>query len=390
MLMKRNICVITGGRMDYGHLYLLLKEIKNNDNLDLYIITTCMHLSPEFGLTYKKIISDGFKIYKNIECLLSSDTSVGVAKSVGLATIGFADALSELNPHIVLLLGDRFELLAAAQASLFLKIPIAHISGGDTTEGAYDESIRHSITKMAHLHFVTNKDSFLRVRQLGENPKKIFNVGSPSIDLIKSTIYLNKHELEKRLNIKFRKYNFLITYHPATLEIENSMIEISNLLDSLKTYGEEYCFIFTKSNADDGGRKINELITKHVIENKNNYLFDSLGQQIYYSLIKVSNGVIGNSSSGITEVPTFGKATINIGNRQKGRLAASSVITIEAKKEQIKAAIKNILMSDFSKTVSPYGQGNTSKKIVEILENIKIDKNNLQKKFFDLEINENI
>ena len=384
MSMKRNICVITGGRMDYGHLFLLLKEINSSDNLDLFIITTGMHLSPEFGLTYKKIISDGFKIYKNIECLLSSDTSVGVAKSVGLATIGFADALSELNPHIVLLLGDRFELLAAAQASLFLKIPIAHISGGDTTEGAYDESIRHSITKMAHLHFVTNKDSFSRVRQMGEDPNKIFNVGSPSIDLIKSTVYLNRHELEERLSIKFRKYNFLITYHPATLEIENSLMEISNLLDALKTYGDQYCFIFTKSNADDGGRKINELITNHVSENKNNYLFDSLGQQIYYSLIRLSNGVIGNSSSGITEVPTFGKATINIGNRQKGRLAASSVINIESKKEQITTAIKDIIMNDFSKTVSPYGKGNTSKKIVEILENIKIDKNNLQKKFFDL------
>ena len=384
MSMRSNICVITGGRMDYGHLYLLLKEIKNSNKLDLFIITTCMHLSPEFGLTFKKIISDGFNIYKNIECLLSSDTSVGVAKSVGLATIGFADALSELNPNMVVLLGDRFELLAAAQASLFLKIPIAHISGGDTTEGAYDESIRHSITKMSHLHFVTNKDSYLRVRQLGEDPKKIFNVGSPSIDLIKSTIYLNKVELEKRLSIKFKKYNFLITYHPVTLGLENSLLEISNLLDAVKIYGEDYCFIFTKSNADDGGRKINELITKHVMETKNNYFFDSLGQQIYYSLIKISDGVIGNSSSGITEVPTFGKATINIGNRQKGRLAAPSVINVEAKKELIVTAIKNILANDFSKTVSPYGQGNTSKKIVEILENIKIDKNNLKKKFFDL------
>ena len=376
------ICVITGGRMDYGHLYKVMKLIDSSSQLELQIIATCMHLSPEFGLTYSKIEEDGFKINKKVECLLSSDTSASVAKSVGLACIGFADAYIDLNPDLILLMGDRYELLAAAQVALLMRIRIAHISGGDTTEGAYDEAIRHSITKMSHLHFVTNIDAHKRVKQLGENPKYIFNVGSPTIDYINETKMISKTELEKKLDFNLKRVNIIFTYHPVTLNNDKNREDLITIFDALAELGEETGILITKSNADDGGRILNQEIDKFTAQNKNAKAFDALGQFLYYNCINTFDCVVGNSSSGLFEVPTFNKPTVNIGDRQKGRIRSKSVIDCGINRKEIVLAIKKALNMNCSNLINPYGNGDSSKKIVSLLEEIDFKKISLQKKFY--------
>ena len=376
------ICVVTGGRMDYGHLHKVMKLIDSSSQLELQIIATCMHLSPEFGLTYSKIEEDGFKINKKVECLLSSDTSASVAKSVGLACIGFADAYIDLNPDLILLMGDRYELLAAAQVALLMRIRIAHISGGDTTEGAYDEAIRHSITKMSHLHFVTNIDAHKRVKQLGENPKYIFNVGSPTIDYINETKMISKTELEKKLDFNLKRVNIIFTYHPVTLNNDKNREDLITIFDALAELGEETGILITKSNADDGGRILNQEIDKFTAQNKNAKAFDALGQFLYYNCINTFDCVVGNSSSGLFEVPTFNKPTVNIGDRQKGRIRSKSVIDCGINRKEIVLAIKKALNMNCSNLINPYGNGDSSKKIVSLLEEIDFKKISLQKKFY--------
>tara|TARA_A100001388_G_scaffold192435_1_gene144945 strand:- start:484 stop:1623 length:1140 start_codon:yes stop_codon:yes gene_type:complete len=376
------ICVVTGGRMDYGHLYKVMKLIDSSSHLELQIIATCMHLSPEFGLTYSKIEEDGFKINKKVECLLSSDTSASVAKSVGLACIGLSDAYHELNPDLIILMGDRYELLAAAQVALLMKIRIAHISGGDTTEGAYDEAIRHSITKMSHLHFVTNIDAYKRVKQLGENPKYIFNVGSPTIDYIKETPMISKKELEKKLEFNLKKVNIIFTYHPVTLNENKNREDLITIFDALAELGEDTGILITKSNADDGGRILNQEIDKFTSKNKNAKAFDALGQFLYYNCINNFDCVVGNSSSGLFEVPTFNKPTINIGDRQKGRMRSKSVIDCGINRKEILLAIKKALNMNCSNLINPYGDGESAKKIVSLIENIDFTKISLQKRFY--------
>ncbi len=376
------ICIITGGRMDYGHLFKVMQKINSSKKLTLQIIATCMHLSPEFGLTFREIENDGFKINKKVECLLSSDTPSAVAKSVGIACISFADAYSDLKPDLVLIMGDRYELLAAAETALLMKIPIAHISGGDTTEGAYDEAIRHSITKMSHFHFVTNNDAFERVRQLGENPKNIFNVGSPTIDYIIDTPLISKAELEKKLNFKLKKINILFTYHPVTLNPKRNRDDLLIVLDALSSLGDEFGILITKSNADDGGRILNEEIDKFVLQNDNSKAFDALGQFLYYNCIHNFDCVVGNSSSGLFEVPTFKKPTVNIGQRQKGRLRPKTVIDCDINKIEIINAIKKSLNLNCQNFANPYGDGKSSDKIVSILEKIDIRNLSLQKHFY--------
>lgn len=376
------ICVVTGGRMDYGHLHKVMKLIDSSSQLELQIIATCMHLSPEFGLTYSKIEEDGFKINKKVECLLSSDTSASVAKSVGLACIGFADAYIDLNPDLILLMGDRYELLAAAQVALLMRIRIAHISGGDTTEGAYDEAIRHSITKMSHLHFVTNIDAHKRVKQLGENPKYIFNVGSPTIDYINETKMISKTELEKKLDFNLKRVNIIFTYHPVTLNNDKNREDLITIFDALAELGEETGILITKSNADDGGRILNQEIDKFTAQNKNAKAFDALGQFLYYNCINTFDCVVGNSSSGLFEVPTFNKPTVNIGDRQKGRIRSKSVIDCGINRKEIVLAIKKALNMNCSNLINPYGNGDSSKKIVSLLEHIDFKKISLQKKFY--------
>lgn len=380
----RKICVVTGTRAEYGLLYWLMKEIQADCDLELQIIVTGMHLSPEFGLTYKVIEQDGFTIDEKVEMLLSSDTSVGIAKSIGLGVIGFADALDRLKPDILVVLGDRYEILAAAQAAMVAKIPIAHIAGGDTTEGAYDEAIRHSITKMSHLHFVTNEQAVKRVRQLGENPQHIHNVGSPGIEQIKRIVLLNRNTLEKELDFKFREKNILITFHPTTLDDELPGEQFQKLLDALDLLGNEVGLIFTKPNSDTDGRGLIEMIDKYIAVRSNAKAYISLGQLRYLSTIACVDVVVGNSSSGLYEVPSFKKPTVNIGDRQKGRLKAASVIDCQPEAADIYEAIQQALTMDCVNTLNPYGDGNASAAILRVIKETADLRKMLKKSFFEV------
>ncbi|MDO8463824.1 MAG: UDP-N-acetylglucosamine 2-epimerase [Gallionella sp.] len=381
---KRTICIVTGSRAEYGLLYWLMKEIQADLDLQLQIVATGMHMSPEFGLTYKTIEADGFAIDAKVEMLLSSDSPVGIAKSIGLGVIGFADALDRLKPDIMVLLGDRYEILAAAQAAMVARIPIAHIAGGDVTEGAFDEAIRHSITKMAHLHFVTNETSVRRVRQLGENPEHIFNVGSPGLDYIKRMQLLGRSELEEALNFKFMEKNLLVTFHPVTLETQPAEMQLQELLTALDSLGENIGIIFTKPNSDTDGRTIIRLMDSYVATHPNAKAYTSLGQTRYLSVMAQVDAVVGNSSSGLYEAPSFGKPTVNIGDRQKGRLQASSVINCRQEAGAIAEAILQALASDCSGAVNPYGDGNSSVRIKDRLKQIVEPSALLKKHFFDL------
>jgi UDP-N-acetylglucosamine 2-epimerase (non-hydrolysing)/GDP/UDP-N,N'-diacetylbacillosamine 2-epimerase (hydrolysing) len=381
---KRKICVVTGSRADYGLLYWLMKDIQADMDLQLQIVVTGMHLSPEFGLTYQVIETDGFIIDAKVEMLLSSDTPVGIAKSMGLGVIGFADTLDHLRPDILVLLGDRYEILTAAQAAMVARIPIVHIAGGDVTEGAFDEAIRHSITKMAHLHFVTNETSARRVRQLGENPEHIFNVGSPGIDYIKRMKLLGRSELEDALDFKFREKNLLITFHPVTLETQLAETQFQELLTALDSLGENFGIIFTKPNSDIDGRAIIRLMDNYAATHSNAKVYTSLGQARYLSAMSQVDAVVGNSSSGLYEAPSFGKPTVNIGDRQKGRLQAKSVINCRPETGAIAEAILQALASDCSDAVNPYGDGNSSIRIRDRLKQIIEPSSLLKKHFFDL------
>lgn len=384
-----SICIVTSNRADYGLLFWLMKEIQADTEFKLQIIATGSHLSPEFGLTYKVIESDGFIIDEKIEMLLSSDSPIGTIKSLGLATIGFADAFDRLKPDMVILLGDRFEILAAAQAALIAKIPISHLIGGDITEGAYDDAIRHSISKMAQLHFVTNEMSARRVQQLGENPKHIYNVGSPGIDYITRIKLLTRDELEKDIAFQFKEKNLLVTFHPVTLDNVSSAEQFAELLKALDSFREYIGIVFTKSNPDPQGRIINKMIDDYVKIHPAARSYTSLGQIRYLSMIAQVDVVVGNSSSGLYEVPSFNKPTVNIGDRQKGRLQASSVVNCPAKALNIKQAILHALNIDCSNIHNPYGDGNSSKRIFSILKSIPEFRELLKKEFFIMEKNGN-
>lgn len=380
---KRKICVVTGSRAEYGLLYWLMKEIQAAPDLQLQIVATGMHLSPEFGLTYRSLEEDGFTIAAKVEMLLSSDTPVGIAKSMGLGVIGFADTLDRLRPDILVLLGDRYEIFAAAQTAMVARIPIAHVAGGDVTEGAFDEAIRHSITKMAHLHFVTNETSARRVRQLGENPAYIFNVGSPGLDYIKRMKLLGRTELEELLDFKFKEKNLLVTFHPATLEAQSAEMQFQELLTALDSLGQNVGLIFTKPNADTDGRAIIRLLSIYVENHPNARAYTSLGQIRYLSAMSQVDAVVGNSSSGLYEAPSFRKPTVNIGDRQKGRHQASSVINCRQDASAIEFAILQALALDCSGVVNPYGDGNSSVRIKDCLRQIVEPSALLKKHFFD-------
>lgn len=377
--MKRKLCVITGTRAEYGLLSNLMKLIQNDEQFELQVIATGMHLSPEFGLTYKQIEADGFHINEKIEILLSADTSTAVVKSMGLATISFADAYTRLNPDLLIILGDRFEMLAAAQTALIMQIPIAHIHGGECTFGAYDDAIRHSITKMATWHFTSTEGHRKRVIQLGEDPKRVFNVGAIGIDHTLQLDLMNRKTIYKELAIPHNKPFFLITYHPET---NGEFGGIESLLEVLVSYQQQYHLIFTKSNADNGGREINESISRFVSENPNTAkLFDSLGRIRYLSAVKEATIVVGNSSSGLIEVPYLHTPTINCGDRQKGRERPSSVIDCKLSVESIKSAIDYAITADI-KYERLFGEGLTAERIYKQLKSISNYK--IQKEFYDL------
>ena len=382
----RKICFVTGTRAEYGLLYWLMKEIQSDDNLELQIIVTGMHLSPEFGLTYKEIEKE-FSINKKIEMLMSSDTSVGISKSMGLAQISFAEAYEELKPDIIVLLGDRYEIFSAASAAMIARIPIGHIHGGETTEGAFDEAIRHSITKMSHLHFVATEKYRCRVVQLGENPETVFNFGAPGLDNVYNLNLLSRNEFENSIGFRLDKRNLLVTFHPATLEKSTTHEQFQQLLDALDDLKDTH-IIFTKANADTDGRVINSMIDSYISINSDKAIaFNSLGQLRYLSALQYVDAVVGNSSSGLTEAPSFKIATINIGDRQKGRIKADSVIDCLPEKKCVLRAIDQVYDSAFQTNLAsvdnPYGKGGASKLIAEKLR-IHSLLDILKKKFNDM------
>lgn len=379
----RKICVVTGSRAEYGIMSQLMHAIDDDSELQLQIIATNMHLSPEFGLTYREIEKDGFHIDKKVEMLLSSDTSNGTTKSVGLGLIGFADAYQDLQPDIVMVLGDRYEMLSAVPAALFYKIPVAHISGGDITEGAYDDCIRHAITKMSHLHFVTNEESRKRVIQLGEQPNRVFDVGSLSIENIKKIPVIAKGELEKELDFQFGNHSILVTYHPVTLENHSAKEQIDNLLKVLSERND-LNVIFTYPNSDTDGRVIIEEINNFVsVYSKRCIARASLGQKRYFSALRYVDAVVGNSSSGIAEVPSFGIPTLDIGDRQKGRLAAKSVVHCGTSAEEIHNGLDKVLNMDCKEVKNPYEGKQPIEDILHVLKIYPLD-NIIEKHFYDI------
>lgn len=386
--MRKVISVLTATRAEYGLLKPIISKLNQVEEFDVKIVVTGAHLSPEFGLTYKEIEKDGFSIHEKIEILLSADSSSSISKSMGMAMISFADYFKSLNPDLLLVLGDRYETIAVALAAMNQRIPIAHLYGGETTEGAVDESIRHAITKLSYLHFTSTELYQKRVIQLGENPERVFNVGAVGIENILNEEYLSKKELEDELKIDLEKPYSVVTFHPVTLEDNSAEEQIIALLEACKEF-TSMNFIFTKANADADGRIINHCIDTYANENANIYGFTSLGLKKYLSALKYSEIVIGNSSSGLLEAPSFNIPTINIGDRQKGRLQADSIINCGTSKKEITDAFLLATSESFrekaKKTINPYGSGDTSEKVVGALkEYLLSNKFNLKKKFYDL------
>lgn len=380
----RKICAVTGTRAEYGLFYPIMKKIQNSNELELQLIATTMHLSEEFGSTYKQIEKDGFTINEKIENLLASDTKSSIAKSTGLATILLSDAFNKLQPDIVLLLGDRYETHAAATTAMLMNIPIAHIHGGEITEGAVDEQIRHSITKMSYLHFASTEKYRQRIIQMGEDPSRIFTSGAPGIDNIINLELLPKTKLENNLNWKFGKNSALFTYHPVTLDNSNIEDEIDHIFSVLKQTSLN--ILFTYANADDSGRVINQKIEIFCQENPSKYkVVKNLGQLRYLSAMKYVDLLIGNTSSGIIEAASFQKPVVNIGDRQKGRLQSGNVIDCSI--EILGTAIEQALSDDFQDSCkickNIYGNGHTSDTIVDVLSNAEVS---VVKKFLDMEI----
>jgi GDP/UDP-N,N'-diacetylbacillosamine 2-epimerase (hydrolysing) len=387
--MSRKICVVTGTRAEFGLLRWLMQEIQHESELELQVLATGMHLSPEFGLTYREIEQAGFVINAKVEMLISADTATAVTKSMGLGMISYADAYERLAPDLIVVLGDRFEIFAATAAAMIAGIPLAHLHGGETTEGAFDEAIRHSITKMSHLHFVAAEDYRRRVIQLGEQPERVFMVGGLGVDAIKRIKLLDRETLEDSLGFKFGRRNLLITFHPVTLEGENnSCQQMTELLTALAELDDTH-LLFTMPNADTGGRELTAMVKRFAASRQNVLVYTSLGQLRYLSCMKYVDAVVGNSSSGLAEAPSMGIATINIGDRQKGRLSASSVINCEPAQKSISEALSTAFDPSFRSklmcTNNPYGSGGASESIVKIIKDHDL-KNLLKKSFFNLDI----
>lgn len=384
----RKICFVTGSRAEYGLLSNIMRIVAEDKDSVLQIIATNMHLSPDYGLTYREIEADGFTINRKVEMLLASDTANATTKSVGLATIGFADAYEDLKPDLLVVLGDRFEILSAVTAALLYKIPVAHLHGGEITEGAYDDAIRHAITKMSHLHFTSTETYRNRVIQMGENPARVFNVGAVGVDNILSLPLLNKEELEDSLHFSLGRKSLLITYHPVTLGSSSAEEQICDLLEALKPYLNEYKMIFTMPNSDTNGKVIKQQILEFVKKHpERSVAFDSLGLKRYLSALKQVTAVVGNSSSGIIEVPSFGIPTLDIGDRQKGRISADSVLHCGISREEISNGIKQILSPEYSEqsknTVNPYYKAGTARAVAEKLCNFPLT-DLIVKSFYDL------
>jgi len=383
----RKICVITTSRAEYGLLYWLMKGIKEDIDLQLQLVVTGTHLSPEFGSTIDQIRDDGFHVDRSFDLRMHNDSPAGISHSLAIAIDGFATALATLNPDIIVLLGDRFEILGAAATALIANIPVAHIHGGELTLGAIDDSIRHSITKMSAIHFAAAEEYRQRIIQLGENPQRVHNVGGMGLDSIKKLKLLSKKDLESHLGIKLRKKNFLITFHPETLDPKEANHHFQELLAVLEEE-KESLLIFTFPNADTGNKALLKSLEDFVKINQDNcLLYKSLGQLYYLSLMKYAHAVVGNSSSGIIEAPSFKIATINIGKRQEGRIRAASVIDCNPDRESIKKAFKKVYSTAFAEILkqvkNPFGNGGAADKVIKYLKSCNLDELRF-KKFYDL------
>jgi UDP-hydrolysing UDP-N-acetyl-D-glucosamine 2-epimerase len=389
MSLVRKISVVTGSRAEYGLLFWLLKAIQTDAELHLQLIVTGMHLSPEFGLTWRQISDDGFTITRKVDMLLSADTPAAIGKSLGLGVIGFADALQELKPDLLVVLGDRFEVFAAVQAAILHRIPVAHIHGGELSEGAVDDALRHAISKMAHLHFTATEMYRRRVIQLGEQPHTVFNVGAPGLDNLYRLPLLEKEELEQALGFRFGQKNLLVTFHPVTLENTTSGEQFGQLLLALDGF-PDVCIIFTHANADTDGRIIADMIETYRRQNpRRTASYVSLGSLRYLSTLRLVDAVVGNSSSGLLEAPACKTATINIGDRQRGRIAGTSVLHCPAEAEAIRLAIRTVFSEEFSRQLAdvehPYGQGGASEKIKTIIKQVCLQ-DLLKKRFYDVSV----
>ncbi|MCM8761206.1 MAG: UDP-N-acetylglucosamine 2-epimerase [Candidatus Omnitrophica bacterium] len=386
---KRKIAVVTGSRAEYGHLYWIIKSINEDPGLSLLLIVTGMHLSSDFGSTVNQIIKDGFPIAAKVNILSSSDTEGAIAKAMGMGIIKFARIYEKIKPDIIVLLGDRFEILSAAAAAMPFRIPIAHIHGGESTEGLIDELIRHAITKMSHVHFASNRQYRSRIIQMGENPANVFCFGAPGLDNVRKLKLLGRKELEEVLNIPPEKKIGVVTYHPVTLEERTASHQMEELLRSLNSFDGLY-WVFTSPNTDTGWTTIAERIrafTKRFPESSGQFI--SLGQVKYLSLLKHASVMVGNSSSGLIEAPSFKLPVVNIGDRQKGRIRASNVIDVSVCEEKaITRAIKIALSPDFIRSLrylrNPYGQGSASTYIVDRLKRIELGEYLIKKRFYDI------
>ncbi len=383
----KKICVITGSRSEYGLLKNIISEIKKSNKLKLQLVVTGSHLSNDFGLTVKQIIKDKFKINKKIKILQKKDNETNLTKAMSYGLIKFTNVFKKLKPDLILILGDRYEILSSAISALFLKIPIAHLHGGERSEGAYDESIRHAITKFSHLHFVSSISHKNRVIQLGENKKNVYFAGSLGVENIKKLNFFSKKYLEAKFKIKFEKRNFFIIFHPATLEDntqKKNMTEILKAVSNFKNYGK----FFVYPSADLGGKSIIKLINKYVKKDKFSYKFKSLSQKDYFSFVKNCDVVIGNSSSGIIEVPSIKIGVVNVGDRQRGRVKSKAVVDCKPSSDQIIKSVKKIFQKKHQKIIkediNPYDFNGTTKKIIDVLENRSNFKILIKKKFFDI------
>lgn len=389
--MSRKICVITGTRAEYGLLRLLMQGIRDDAQCKLQLVLTGMHLSPEFGSTYQAIEADGFCIDRKVEMLLSSDSAAGIGKSVGLGVIGFADVFEQLQPDLIVVLGDRFEILAAATAALFTRIPVLHLHGGEVTEGAVDESMRHAITKMSHVHCVATEAYLRRVIQLGEQPERVHCVGGLGVDAIRQVRLLDRAELEASLDFKLKARNLLITFHPATLDGESATDQLAELLAALGEMSDTG-LLFTLPNADAGGRQLIAMLQNFAAAHANARAYPSLGQVRYLSCMSYCDGVIGNSSSGLLEAPSLKKGAINIGDRQRGRLQAASIINCRPVRQEIGAAITQLYSPAFqaslTKISNPYGDGGASERVLALIKQLELE-DLVQKTFYDLPVTGN-
>lgn len=382
----RQICAVTSSRADYNLLAPPMRLIRDDPGLDLQVIVTGLHLTTEFGFTYRRIEQDGFRVTARVESTQRGDDVAAVTKSIGYGVIGFADVLQRLRPDILMVLGDRYEIFAAAQAAVIARVPIAHLCGGDTVDGAFDEGIRHAITKMAHLHFVTNETAARRLRQLGENPEHVYMVGNPGLDDIRKAKRMAREETFAALGIPPRAHNLLVTFHPETLAMERSLARLDELLAALGELGPDYALIFTGPNVDSEGRAFARRIEGFVSEHENAILRTSLGQKLYFSALAHCDAIVGNSSSGIYEAPSFKIPTVNIGDRQNGRLKAESVIDCPAERSEIARAVIKAMALDCSRVENPFGDGHSAPRIVEALKALSDPAALLRKHFYELQV----